>query len=166
MQANRRRSAGRPQTQSAVYQPLASGLLHLAGNEPASPAGCLVPQGRVSRGRETGLFDDVVGRGFVLLARADPRRWLDPEQLDFLDRLGAHLVHIRRADEPASEPGHAVTDIDGVYSSFMDKMTVTAVLVRPDFYAFGGVRDGDAMGELVTSLRNELAGRSNQLPGN
>ena len=59
MQANRRRSAGRPQTQSAVYQPLASGLLHLAGNEPASPAGCLVPQGRVSRGRETGLFDDV-----------------------------------------------------------------------------------------------------------
>jgi flavoprotein hydroxylase len=165
MLATRKRGASRPPTQSAVYQPLAGGLMHTEEGRPVSPAGNLVPQGRVARGRETGLFDDVVGRGFTLLARDDPRRRLDPEQLDFLDRLGTHLVHIRSADEPASESEYAVADIDGVYSSYMDKMKVTALLVRPDFYAFGGARDGDAIGGLVRSLRNELIGGSNQLPG-
>lgn len=165
MLATRRRSAGKPQAQSAVYQPLAGGLLHAEGDRPASPAGNLIPQGRVSRRRETGLFDDVIGRGFTLLATFNPRRWLAPWHRDFLDRLGTHLVHLQPAGEQASEPEHAVIDIDGVYSSFMDKMRVTAVLVRPDFYVFGGVQDGAAVDGLVASLRHELSGRSDQLPG-
>src|SRR5207244_13648109 len=52
-------------------------------------AGQLFVQGRVGVGSATGLFDDVVGRGWTLVSPlADPVAERDPESAAFFARLG------------------------------------------------------------------------------
>jgi hypothetical protein len=47
-------------------------------------------------------------------------------------------------------------DVDGDYAAWFEKLGVELVLVRPDFYVFGGgtVEDAD---ELVHELADQLA---------
>ncbi|MEV6609030.1 bifunctional 3-(3-hydroxy-phenyl)propionate/3-hydroxycinnamic acid hydroxylase [Kutzneria sp. NPDC051319] len=141
MIATRKRNEGRPQQQSAVYHPLTTGLLA----EGTAAAGTLVPQGRIERDGRTGLLDDIVGHRFVLLVADDPRRLLTEEASAYLRDLDAEVVHV----VPAGTRG-GVVDVDGVYLSFLDKVKAVGVLVRPDFYAFGGASDGIVLSELVT----------------
>src|SRR5207248_7090626 len=110
--ANRR---GKPPTRPEPAKPLTGGLLH------SSPgAGAVVPQGRVRLGGDTGLFDDVVGRGFVLLTTEEP------DELPFLGELDAHVV---RLDDGV--------DVDDVYLPFLAQYQATSLLVRPDYHVFG-----------------------------
>src|SRR5262249_7392260 len=52
-------------------------------------AGQLFVQGRIRRGETSGLFDDVVGRGWTLLSPVgDPVAQLDPEARAFFASLG------------------------------------------------------------------------------
>ncbi|WP_410639641.1 bifunctional 3-(3-hydroxy-phenyl)propionate/3-hydroxycinnamic acid hydroxylase [Amycolatopsis sp. lyj-346] len=127
--ANRRgKPAGRPEP----AKPLTGGLLH------ESPgAGVVVPQGRVRLGGTTGLFDDVAGRGFVLLTTEEP----DP---DFLTELGTHVV--RLADG---------VDVDDVYRPFLARFGAASVLVRPDYHVFGTAGPG-GLNALADALRNRL----------
>ncbi len=88
--ANRR---GKPPTRPEPAKPLSAGLLqrrygaHVAGADVAEPpAGGVVPQGRVSLRGDTGLFDDVVGRGFTLLTTEDPGTAVDEDRLSFPHR--------------------------------------------------------------------------------
>jgi 2-polyprenyl-6-methoxyphenol hydroxylase-like FAD-dependent oxidoreductase len=116
-------------------------------------AGELFPQGRVgrcSRGRACeGLFDDLVGRGWLLLgADADPKRALDREQRELLASLGGVTAHIG--------PGSALADLDGTYRSYFERAGARVALVRPDFHVFGtGKSPADARA-LVSALQREL----------
>ncbi|MEU7384786.1 MULTISPECIES: bifunctional 3-(3-hydroxy-phenyl)propionate/3-hydroxycinnamic acid hydroxylase [unclassified Streptomyces] len=152
MLATRKRNEGRPQQDSAVYHPLTTGLL--GGG--STIAGSLVPQGRVSRGGRTGLLDEVIGNGFVLLAREDPQRLLGADALAALAEIDTQLVHLVPAADRAVGD-RAVVDVDGVHLSYLDHVEAVGVLVRPDFYAFGGARDGTGLGELVADLRGRLS---------
>ncbi|SEB30284.1 flavoprotein hydroxylase [Amycolatopsis tolypomycina] len=127
--ANRRgKPAGRPEP----AKPLTGGLLH------ESPgAGVVVPQGRVQVGGTTGLFDDVVGRGFVLLTT-------ESHGSEFLAELGTHVV--RLDDE---------VDVDGVYRPFLARFGATSMLVRPDYHVYGTAGPGD-LDTLVADLRDRL----------
>jgi flavoprotein hydroxylase len=127
--ANRRdKPAGRPEP----AKPLSGGLLH------ESPgAGVVVPQGRVRVGETTGLFDDVVGRGFVLLTT-------EPGGSEFLAELGTHVV---RLDE--------TVDVDDVYRPFLARFGAASVLVRPDYHVFGTAGPG-GLDTLVDDLRDRL----------
>ncbi|MGV9367217.1 bifunctional 3-(3-hydroxy-phenyl)propionate/3-hydroxycinnamic acid hydroxylase MhpA [Amycolatopsis sp. NPDC003731] len=127
--ANRRgKPAGRPEP----AKPLSGGLLH------ESPgAGVVVPQGRVRVGAATGLFDDVAGRGFVLLTT-------EAGGSDFLAELGTHVV---RLDEGV--------DVDDVYRPFLAWFGATSVLVRPDYHVFGTAGPG-GLDALVDALRDRL----------
>jgi len=61
-------------------------------------AGHLFIQGEVRRGKATGLFDDVVGRGFTLLSPVgDPARRLAPDLAAFFASLlqVAELVQVQ-----------------------------------------------------------------------
>jgi flavoprotein hydroxylase len=158
MRATRERAAGRTQQQSPL-QPLTGGFLHRgADSAPVPPAGSLTPQARVARGSETGLFDDVVGLGFVLLTAEDPRRLLDAGALELLGALGAHLVHVLPAGaRPERAGGDAVVDVDGVYLPYLAETAALGVLVRPDFYVFGAARDRDGLGALVDDMRRQLS---------
>ncbi|MEU0535081.1 bifunctional 3-(3-hydroxy-phenyl)propionate/3-hydroxycinnamic acid hydroxylase [Amycolatopsis tolypomycina] len=127
--ANRRgKPAGRPEP----AKPLTGGLLH------ESPgAGVVVPQGRVQVGGTTGLFDDVVGRGFVLLTT-------ESHGSEFLAELGTHVVRL-----------DATVDVDNVYRPFLARFGAASMLVRPDYHVYGTAGPGD-LDTLVADLRDRL----------
>ena len=124
---------------------------------PQPPAGELERQGRVRFQGRTGLFDQCVGAGFVLLAAEDPRRLLDEGALAWCKQVGVHLLRITE-DANANGPADVV-DVDGVYLSHLAHSGQMALLVRPDYYVFGGAAHAQDVPHLVAALRNRLAGR-------
>ncbi|HWH95295.1 MAG TPA: bifunctional 3-(3-hydroxy-phenyl)propionate/3-hydroxycinnamic acid hydroxylase [Baekduia sp.] len=114
-------------------------------------AGQRAVQGVVAAGDRVGRFDDVVGRGFVLLcARGNPRALLDDERLTFLERIGTQVATL----DP-EVPG-ALRDVDGALTSWLGDLGLEAVISRPDYYAFGGVARSEDIVRLVDDLREAL----------
>lgn len=152
MIAARKRNLGSP---ASPFRSLTGGLL---GGAVKRAAGRLTPQPRVRRGAgPAARFDEVVGYGFALVATGDPRELLDPAQLAWLEALGTRLVHlVAPGAVPDPTDPYAVVDVDGRYGAFLAECGAAAVLVRPDFYAFGAVADEAALGGLVDELRAGL----------
>ncbi|MCU1687952.1 MAG: hypothetical protein JWQ81_8691 [Amycolatopsis sp.] len=120
-------------------------------------AGDLCPQGRVVRGDRTGLFDDVVGRGFVLITAFDPYLVLDEDDLAFLKQIGAYIVRVMPARTPPKHiKEHEVIDIDSVYLPYLTKSKQVGALVRPDFYLFGTASSRPDVSTLVKELQAQL----------
>jgi 2-polyprenyl-6-methoxyphenol hydroxylase-like FAD-dependent oxidoreductase len=114
-------------------------------------AGRLFPQGMVRRGDVAGRFDDVVGRGFVLLSpAADPAALLPPDAAAFFASLGGTGAHVAR--------GAPIDDADGTYARWFAEHGVALVLQRPDFHVFGAARRVEAAANLVRRLRDALDG--------
>lgn len=154
MIAARQRGVGAGAPQAPVH-PLRDGLLSSGGGL----AGRLSPQARVRRGARVGLFDDVVGTGFVLLS-ADPLPHLDADSRAFLDGIGVRLVTVvpAEADTAEGDDGVAVVaDVDGGYLPYLAEAGARAVLVRPDFYVFGQASDADDCQKLVDELRQQIS---------
>ncbi|MCJ1678342.1 bifunctional 3-(3-hydroxy-phenyl)propionate/3-hydroxycinnamic acid hydroxylase [Streptomyces sp. APSN-46.1] len=158
--AQRAAATGVPSQQRSPLQPLARGFLKLGGKgRPARPAGALSPQARVARAGETGLFDSVVGLGFVLLTTEAPDQLLDAADRAYLDELGAHVAQVLPAGTPAEEAGeHAVVDVDDVYLPFLAETAATSVLIRPDFYVYGAAAGRADTAALIGAVRDVLAG--------
>ncbi|MBB2747207.1 UNVERIFIED_ORG: flavoprotein hydroxylase [Microbispora rosea subsp. rosea] len=130
---------------SAVH-PLTEGLLDRdADGRLRAPAGELAPQGRVRLGGREGLFDQVVGLGFVLLTTRPPEELLDPVHAAALERLGTRVVRL-----------DAAADLDGVYLPYLARTGAVAALVRPDFYVFGAAGGRDGTAALVRALLDGL----------
>ena len=107
-------------------------------------AGTLSLQARVRSAGRSGRFDDVVGRGFVLLGLDhDPRTLLTHGERGFLERLGALVAGIGA--------GTAIEDVDGDYRRWFGRLGCRAVLVRPDFYLFGAGEAADLVQALKAS---------------
>jgi len=114
---------------------LIDGLLHhdLDGSV-SSGAGLLSPHVNISRAGATGRFDDLVGLGFTLIATGfDPHRALHSGAQAALERLGVHIVLLDQPDDLQ----HTV-DLDGRLTGFMAEQKWQAMIVRPDFYVYGG----------------------------
>jgi 2-polyprenyl-6-methoxyphenol hydroxylase-like FAD-dependent oxidoreductase len=107
-------------------------------------AGVRAVQGLIRLGDREGRFDDVVGKGFVLLARHAPE--LPLAVADALDVIGAKIVAL---DE--------LEDLDGRLTAWLDEHRVVAVLVRPDAYVFGAVQAHEDVPALVDDLRFHLS---------
>lgn len=106
----------------------------------------LAVQPRLELDGRQGLADDLTGGGFTLLARTgDPLDVVSADQRAFVASLGCHVVSLAHA-----------RDLDGRATAFLDEHGLHAVLVRPDFYAFGGVTAPDEIPALVDDLRNQL----------
>ena len=130
----------------AQLPPLGPGLF-AAG--PA--AGQLFVQDRVRAGGVTGLFDDVVGRGFVLVSpHGDPAAHLDPPLADFFASLGGVSAHVG--------PGGPIADLDDGYARWFAAHGVAVALQRPDASVFGTAQSLDGTAALVASLRDQLGG--------
>ncbi len=87
-------------------------------------------QGRVAHRGRTGRFDDVVGRGWFVLASVDaPSDALDASRADLLESLGGRVVTIG-----ATGSGADVIDVEAKYTSWLTEHGVSYVLTRPDFY--------------------------------
>jgi 2-polyprenyl-6-methoxyphenol hydroxylase-like FAD-dependent oxidoreductase len=136
------------------FPPLQDGVVHRAPDgSPDHLAGALSVQGRVAvDGRREGLFDDVVGRGWTLIAaEGDPLEQLDDDLCDALGALDATVASL----DPHAPSG--IADADGRLADWLGRHGAHAVLVRPDFYVFGSAASRDELPALVSDLRAQLA---------
>ena len=135
------------------FPPLQDGVIHRAPDgSPDHLAGALSVQGRVAVDGREGLFDDVVGRGWTLIAAdGDPLEQLDDGLRDALGALDATVASL----DPDAPGG--IADADGRLTDWLGHHGAHAVLVRPDFYVFGSVASSDELPALVSDLRAQLA---------
>lgn len=127
----------------------------LAG-QPVAPAGELGLQGRVERGGEAGLFDDLFGAGDrwqVISTVGHPRSVLSDAQIGFLESIGTTFAHVA----PGAE-GDAI-DVNGQYAAYFAERGIEVVVNRPDFYVFGGASLED-LPALVDELVRQLTAKS------
>jgi 3-(3-hydroxy-phenyl)propionate hydroxylase len=133
--------------------PFAAGVIHRGGEQRPDPlAGTLSVQGLVAVDGRTARFDDVVGRGWTLIAaEGDPFEQLQPRQRELLETLEANVVSLD------SRGPTGVTDVDGRLTEWLGRHDAHAVIVRPDFYVFGSVDSPVGLPSLVDDLRSQLA---------
>lgn len=126
---------------SAAY---ADGLLVGPGRD--TPVGSMIVQPRILdvEGRAR-LLDDVLGRGFALLAID-----VAPEELDGLaapvwDRLSATRVHVTLDDRlTLRRPGTlTIADADGLLADQLSTLRGNVLLVRPDRFIAGAFAPSD-----------------------
>ncbi|WP_186116988.1 bifunctional 3-(3-hydroxy-phenyl)propionate/3-hydroxycinnamic acid hydroxylase [Burkholderia gladioli] len=123
---------------------LESGLL-LPGGRADEIAGRLGPQGRLRSPDGTeALCDDLVAGGWHLITFGDLQPTLDQATRQALDSLLVRWIQIEA-------PG-GYEDIDGTYREYFEAKGMRAVLVRPDFYVFGGARNADELDSLIHGL--------------
>jgi len=126
------------------------GFVARGADAPVNGAGDGFVQGRVRAGRREGRFDDIAGRGFMIVARnGNPESALSRDDLDFWRKLGGSIVQI------GDGPG-AFADFEGRYTHLMDQYGCDVVVKRPDYYIFGAcpaVRDLPA---LIAEMRGQL----------
>ncbi|NMN99509.1 bifunctional 3-(3-hydroxy-phenyl)propionate/3-hydroxycinnamic acid hydroxylase [Antrihabitans stalactiti] len=128
------------------FPTLVGGVVHCGPDGSATGlAGTLAPQGEVEFAGVRGRFDDVVGRGFAVIASGDPRAVLDSAQLDFLTGLDAVVIAL--AD---------IRDAAGVYRKYLADNDIDVFIARPDFHLFGAGRMAD-LPALIDALQNRLA---------
>ncbi|WTL60278.1 bifunctional 3-(3-hydroxy-phenyl)propionate/3-hydroxycinnamic acid hydroxylase [Nocardia sp. NBC_01499] len=118
-------------------------------------AGTQSIQGTVEVGGRTGLFDEFVGYGWVLVTRtAEVTAALEGRLRTELDYLGVHVAQVGDADSAAP-----ILDIDGTYGDWFDELDAVAVLVRPDFYVYGATDTAAATVAMLEQFIGALDGK-------
>lgn len=125
--------------------------------------GTLTPQLRIFDGKQSGLFDDVVGNGFTLIGfGVDPLESLEDNHRKILDALDVQCVTILdAADYPETlmaagdADSRRVVATDAAAREYFEKAQAVAVLVRPDFYLYGAAADQDDIAKLVDQLAHD-----------
>ena len=118
-------------------------------------AGFVSPQGRVSDGTTTGLLDDVVGYGWLVLSsRPELAHALSPETARWVEENG---VIVRTVGDPGTDPGTDLADVDGTYRDWFAELEAEAVVVRPDFYVYDAVPLA-GLDQTLGRLREQLRG--------
>jgi hypothetical protein len=131
---------------------LTDGLLYRdADGKPQRPAGELGVGGMVGYQGRRVRWDEIVRPGFQLVALgAAPDTALRRDQLDFLERIGATATQVL---PQGSDDGSGIVDVDGKVARYFAAWGVRAVIVRPDFYLYGGAAGLDDVPALVDALR-------------
>jgi 2-polyprenyl-6-methoxyphenol hydroxylase-like FAD-dependent oxidoreductase len=134
---------------------LTDGLLRRdARSAVQAPAGLLTPHGTVQRGAVRGRYDDVAGRGWLLVTtRPEVLAALGDAQRAQLAEMDAHTVLIGAAD---ATDAAAWRDLDGKFLPWLQQHGVDTLLVRPDFYLYGANAAGAAATE-VNALVDDWA---------
>lgn len=129
-------------TDGFVARDAAGGLL--------GPAGRLSPHGTVRHRRRTLRYDALVPPGFALVLdgslSADD---LSPAARAVLDRLGVTIANVVPR---VGAPDDRIADTQGQILPFMQAQGVHALLVRPDFYLFGGAATLAELEQLLAQL--------------
>ena len=112
-----------------------------------SLAGLLSPHGRVRSQGVEGRYDDVVGLGFVLVARsAQTLSSLSEDQEHQLREWNVKKVHIV---VKGSTVESGTQDLENKFIPFMASRLIEAMLVRPDYYLYGAVTDAGDVPDLI-----------------
>jgi 2-polyprenyl-6-methoxyphenol hydroxylase-like FAD-dependent oxidoreductase len=112
-------------------------------------AGDVFPQGLVRIDGREGLFDDLVGRGFIMLTRGtDPAAVLSADDLAFWTGIGGRIVRL----------GADVIDSEGQYTRLMDAHARDVLIKRPDYYMFGACHPTE-LPSAMADMRAQLSAR-------
>ncbi len=129
---------------------LTAGLFQRSDNPKlAGLKGNLATQGRVRVGTAVGLCDDILGSGWQLISKNDPRPLLSGDDAAFLESIGTTFV-CDSSEEIVD------VDVDGTYQRYLNSIGCEAVLARPDFYVFGGAASIAELPHLIGDLRDQL----------
>lgn len=110
-------------------------------------AGDMFVQGRVRKDGREGWFDDVAGRGFMIVARnGNPADALAPQDAAFWRSIGGSAVRL----------GSDVLDSEGRYTKLMDEYGCDAIVKRPDNYTFAACRSLADLPAVIADLRAQL----------
>ncbi len=117
--------------------------------------GELFPQGHVRADGQSGLFDDIAGPGWCIVA------W-DSGVLDALtstdraawERIGGRIMTVT----PAPAAG-SVVDAEGVYAAWFESQGCSAAVVRPDWYTYGTAHTGEELTALLYRIADTLQGK-------
>ena len=84
---------------------------------------------------------------------ANPLSFMDGGRVSLLSEIGAHISVLSAGYKPGR---HVVDDLRGVYARWFRENNLEAVVVRPDYYVFGGVAHAAQLPYLVDDLRRQL----------
>jgi len=137
------------------FPQLVEGLLHRPnGDDLQVGAGLLSPHGLIDIDGHRLRLDVAVdgGSGFVVISRSfDPERVLEQSVRDALCVVGTRYLALSTPDAV-----HAASDVEGRLDAFLDAQDWTAMIVRPDFYVYGGAKNPGALVALANSLIDDL----------
>lgn len=115
-------------------------------------AGSLGVHGEIEHDGRTQRYDDVFGRGFHLLSIGDdPLAGLSLAHQALLEHLQVKSVRLSLNGTPGTS-----RDLSGKYHRFFAEAGLQAVLVRPDFYLYGGVSEPGELPQLLDALGRDL----------
>jgi hypothetical protein len=118
-------------------------------------AGDAFVQGKVRRNGTEGLFDDVAGRGFMIVGRnGDPEAALIAEDRALWQRLGGQFVSLDAAGAGAP---NAIVDLEKCYARLMDEYACDVIVKRPDHYIFAACPSAADLPAIMADLREQLA---------
>ena len=131
-----------------------------------TPAGLLSVHGQIRTGDATSRFDDAMPNGFhVITLDADPGHFLDAASQNALERIGGRATGMT-TDAAKAVAGHILLDASGKYQRFFDEHGVKAIIVRPDYYIFGAVKDLADLPALLGDLTSRLGADLDTLTAN
>lgn len=139
------------------FPSLAGGLLHRDRDGAIQPgAGLLSAHVNVLQDGVKKPLDDVQGGGgFVLISRGfDAGAALDGEMWSALSKLGGRFITLGGEGAAGDD---IVTDLDGRLDAMLDELGWAAMIVRPDYYIYGGARSEPELRDLVRALIDDLA---------
>ncbi len=133
---------------------LNEGILSKTEKESDTFAGQLSLQSQVTYQGKTGLFDDVVGQGWMIISPIDsPKKVLSDEQIQFLENIDAKFIEISDSSKEAS---NVAVDVEGRYGQYFNKSGSEAIIIRPDYYIFGSTSSFTNLPLLVEDLYQQM----------
>jgi 3-(3-hydroxy-phenyl)propionate hydroxylase len=98
-----------------------------------------------------------VPNGFHVIALdAHPNRYLDAQGKAALAAIGGRSIGIT-SDADKAVKDRVLLDVSGKYRQFFDEHGVEAIIVRPDYYIFGGVKTLEELPMLLSDLVSRLS---------
>ncbi|SEK00280.1 3-(3-hydroxy-phenyl)propionate hydroxylase [Sphingobium sp. AP50] len=145
------------------FPQLIDGLLHRDSSLRLNAgAGLLSPHVAIESDGSKLRLDDYTGPGFVFIGRGfDWRRGLDKQLVSQLATIDAKFVRLEVATD---DQAGSIRDCDGRLDAFLDAQGWDAMIVRPDFYVYGGGSAANS-GALVQSLIADLKEHGVHLKG-
>jgi 2-polyprenyl-6-methoxyphenol hydroxylase-like FAD-dependent oxidoreductase len=116
--------------------------------------GGFFPQGRVRLRGRAGLFDDIIGDGWLIVSR-QPEVLLDltHAQRESWQSIGGRIVILGQSPSDLRE-------MDDVYASWFAASSCSVAVVRPDWYVYGTARDQTELTTTLEQLARSLQPRT------
>jgi 2-polyprenyl-6-methoxyphenol hydroxylase-like FAD-dependent oxidoreductase len=139
------------------FPQLVDGILFRQNGVLQAGAGLLSPHVRLRLANRIQRLDDPDKGGFVVIARDfDAEAVLNGATRAALDTVGIRFICLSKGGLSADGTGTTAQDLDGRLDNFLDAQGWSAMIIRPDFYVYGGAADATALAKLSDALVDDL----------